>query len=986
MHLAKRFIALTVMMFLVIISAQAAYAAECSPTPTEDEIGWDVVGTKYEEPARKLIGLDIIKGFDDGSIKPDSDVTRAQFAVIVSKMLRLGDVSPSTTKFKDVPANHWASGAIDLAVGRGIIAGYPDGTFRPDKNVTFAEASAMLMQALGYGQAMKGGQWPSTPIAMAVSAGVTKGVRLAANDNSPRGDVLMMTANAMTADIMEQDIYGSKQEWTKKTDTDNLLRALWDVEIRDLNDDNAKTPWNDKMPVVSDTARFDFKGLKTNEIQFGSDSNGELSGGTYEAVPYFDPNRFMGQKVEVWVDRSSQKVYYIGPSNDQTVYYDVVSYWANNHNKITIMPNPGNTVPSVPNQVNLMMRNHFYDLQDNTKIIINCGSKPEHDTWAKIKDNAMLLWDFVDSQVKVILDDSGRVDTMVFDDFYHFSNYYTTKSGVVKEVRPDEETIVYYDKDGNETTLNLQDDDFILVRNNCYCSEFKDMQPGDIINLMANEDGSGYYIAATGKQVPGKIENVISAGDGHHDVYINGQRYQVTPECTFSNDNNKTISAVTQDDLDDMIGKDAVLYLDVGYCIKHIMTNDASTGNNELYGVLAKTPQTGSYDEVKVTFVNKQGVEQSTTFSYDNVDVHTADGLVTKPDSQTFWIQAGTAATGVGDNAPLVLGGNPGPFSVENKLGHAVFFRYNVDSSGNLKDVYDLTPQSGNSNIMTFGASPEKIDAVSNKSLMMDNGSSYNINDRTIIWDAHDYNAGTGEINNLTTVPWAALDNRSISGYAKVNGDSIDYIVITYADKSLGDNNFGVVRGFTKVDGDDAVVLLADDGSTETYVWDDSVPVHDGNAADYVYNITGHTPVKTDGSDNIKKGDFIFFTLKGYGDSGQQIDHVVGIARPNVNTYQLAHPGDDSVLNQIHSDQIELVKVTGSSSRFIKGYKVDSTTGDIIGNESYFTSDSNTKYFDIHDTGDLKTINSVSAGDLIVLIDTDDDGSQMDYVVKVAEN
>ncbi|MBO8430132.1 S-layer homology domain-containing protein, partial [Spirochaetes bacterium] len=52
-------------------------------------------------------------------------------------------------QFPDVPTNHWAAEQMDILSDKGVIVGYPDGTFRPDENVTRAEFASMAIKALG---------------------------------------------------------------------------------------------------------------------------------------------------------------------------------------------------------------------------------------------------------------------------------------------------------------------------------------------------------------------------------------------------------------------------------------------------------------------------------------------------------------------------------------------------------------------------------------------------------------------------------------------------------------------------------------------------------------------------------------------------------------------------------------------------------------------------------------------------------------------
>ncbi|WP_156153542.1 S-layer homology domain-containing protein [Domibacillus robiginosus] len=92
----------------------------------------------------------IIAGTTAGTYKPDQDMTRSQFAVLLSRALGLPGTTAYDGRFKDVKGNEWfnANGEFMAAVKYGIIAGKPNGTFAPDDKVTRAEAAAMIGRAL----------------------------------------------------------------------------------------------------------------------------------------------------------------------------------------------------------------------------------------------------------------------------------------------------------------------------------------------------------------------------------------------------------------------------------------------------------------------------------------------------------------------------------------------------------------------------------------------------------------------------------------------------------------------------------------------------------------------------------------------------------------------------------------------------------------------------------------------------------------------
>jgi hypothetical protein len=97
--------------------------------------------------AAQAIGLaknaGLLSGYENGQFRPEAKITRAEIAVIVFKYLGLTEAAKSNS-FSDVSADHWANGIIAAVQAKGILSGYPDGTFQPGRELTRAEAVTLL--------------------------------------------------------------------------------------------------------------------------------------------------------------------------------------------------------------------------------------------------------------------------------------------------------------------------------------------------------------------------------------------------------------------------------------------------------------------------------------------------------------------------------------------------------------------------------------------------------------------------------------------------------------------------------------------------------------------------------------------------------------------------------------------------------------------------------------------------------------------------
>lgn len=95
-----------------------------------------------------LAAQGVIAGFPDGTFKPNDPVTRAQFATIVTKALT-PPMKRGTNNFRDVASNFWAYNAIQSAYRSEFLAGYPDNTFRPQQEIPRVQALVSLANGLG---------------------------------------------------------------------------------------------------------------------------------------------------------------------------------------------------------------------------------------------------------------------------------------------------------------------------------------------------------------------------------------------------------------------------------------------------------------------------------------------------------------------------------------------------------------------------------------------------------------------------------------------------------------------------------------------------------------------------------------------------------------------------------------------------------------------------------------------------------------------
>ncbi len=117
-------------------------------TDTSTPAFTDIQGHWAADFIRGLAGQNLIRGFEDGSFRPNAGINRAQYAAIIARAFN-PPPKRNAILFPDVPADFWAKPAIEQAYRGGFISGFPDGTFQPNQNVLRIQILLSLVSGLG---------------------------------------------------------------------------------------------------------------------------------------------------------------------------------------------------------------------------------------------------------------------------------------------------------------------------------------------------------------------------------------------------------------------------------------------------------------------------------------------------------------------------------------------------------------------------------------------------------------------------------------------------------------------------------------------------------------------------------------------------------------------------------------------------------------------------------------------------------------------
>ena len=208
----------------------------------------DVTEPALREAVSMLSSLDIISGAGDGLYHPEQNLTRSQFAKIAVYMMgREEDAVSTGVSFVDVPEGHWATSYISLVSSEGVIAGYPDGTFGAEDELTWSQAIAIVVRVLGYSGADVGYRWPEGYVEKAQAIGLLDDISFSSLDTAiTRGEAALLCHNALFTEMKTGGELISKRGVTRIEDVVIIADSSVDVS---LQSDTVKTSaGNFKLP------------------------------------------------------------------------------------------------------------------------------------------------------------------------------------------------------------------------------------------------------------------------------------------------------------------------------------------------------------------------------------------------------------------------------------------------------------------------------------------------------------------------------------------------------------------------------------------------------------------------------------------------------------------------------------------------------------------------------------------------------------------
>ena len=445
----------------------------------------------YAEAVEILNALEIMVGDEQGNFNPDKDITRAEATAVIVRMKNLynADNVSVNTIFTDVPADHWAAGYVNFAQQSGIINGYGDGTFGPSDPVTYEQIVKMIVAALGYTpEAEAKGGYPSGYMMVASQNDVTKGVNVKVGTEAPRSAVARIVYNALEIPMMAQSEYSNTGEAKYTVTTDTILDDYLHVEKIE--------------GIVTNTVLTN--GTSEDEAWVKIDGGDKLLVGKTNAVAY------LGYAVEAYVAEDEE-------TDDFVI--------------------KGITKKSFNDEL-ILDHTMFSDL-DGTTLKYFASASALNDTEVELAlvgkiYNGRPYEDGVDGFLADLDGDVantfGTIKLVSNDKDEDYEYAFVTQASyndVIEEVNA--EALILTGEEGLANTIDIEDENIITMffKADGSVAEFADIKVGDVLTVFQSNDGALQEVYISDTKIEGAVTEIIP-GEGSDDTYvIGGKEYRI---------------------------------------------------------------------------------------------------------------------------------------------------------------------------------------------------------------------------------------------------------------------------------------------------------------------------------------------------------------------------------------------------------------------------------------------------------------------------
>lgn len=551
---------------MVLSLAGAAFAADFSDTAD--------LNKDAQADIAKLNALNIINGYEDGTFKPEKTITRAEFAkiaVILAGMEKSADVlANSPSQFGDVKTGVWYTGWVNLAASQGYVKGYPDGTFRPNSEISNAAVVTVLLRVVGYNDNLPG-PWPVDYIAKAGAEDITGNVSFDANGAATRSDVAVMSAATLDADVVKWD--ADDEDFVDKNDDETaLLDENFDGAV---NEDYIVTDWK----MDKDTFKVELKAWDG-----GDEDDQAIGNGWYELA---DSATIAGINVVPFLTNHMADVIY-DDDEEEIIFIDVTSSY----------------VAADEGDFSYDEDNDEFEIDD---VEYDAVDADEYYEGVDLDD----LENPVVGYYRAYLTDDDEVYTVV--------KRPETAPGLVDEYKTSTERITYKENGSSE---DFTDEDVLVVKNGAY-AELTDIDENDVVYTTEDKGSADFYLEVYSIDASGEFQ---AAYNDEATLKVEGTKYDVANGFKMSRDNGDDFESI---DLDDIYNTDVKYFLNKANKVAYMITDADGSGDdsNTVYGVVtdivAKNSINNKVTEIKV--MKNDGSEVNYDIDTDEVELTYGD-------------------------------------------------------------------------------------------------------------------------------------------------------------------------------------------------------------------------------------------------------------------------------------------------------------------------------------------------------------------------
>lgn len=480
-----------------------------------------------------------VEGDKKGDLMLDKNLTRAQFTALLARLDGKDDVAKAMktlgTKFTDVTEAHWAKGYISFAAGKDWVKGYPDGTFGPEREVSYAEIATVLVRYMGVDT--MGFSYPVDYVAKAFELGLMKDLPAIENykQAATRENMFHMLYNTLSQkDFGKFNVY--KMIVLENNRTSNLGKTEIKAEV---------------LSIVQQANNVDERGIAKIGEQKVFNLVRKNAKGEDEVIG--DSENLIGKVINATVDAEGKLVKAV--IDKENYKYEVGSLNLVSDKRLKVN---GNLYDVRIDERYYNRNDRRYDNDDRMyRTYVTTGNRSANfsyrEFWQQYHDKKIAP-NFVRATIK-----DGMV---MFIDTFQWNDI-----APVQEVKRDGADVYYYDDATNASIRRLSPNGRIIgytEKDGFYALDKKDIKKDDVIHWM-----NGFYLVRQDAKIEGKLEKYYVDGDGEWAVigedayFLNSAVDKIAPLRSVYGYDKYFRTTQNRFNLKEMLASDVTALLDV---------------------------------------------------------------------------------------------------------------------------------------------------------------------------------------------------------------------------------------------------------------------------------------------------------------------------------------------------------------------------------------------------------------------------------------